>query len=168
MALRQEAPVSKVNTDDIFNLQLKALQAVSADNARAVMENLQPRWMMPQYTAPEEASSGQPSWNADLFDLENLGQPFSRQALNEAFVEILKDVTNAGTTGDLITATTQIDYLGCLERAFRARHTMRRPRAMAHAAGRMYGHGHDRGPLVQTGLEYIRDLEKAAKGPQAP
>ena len=64
----------------------------------------------------------------------------------------------------MVVTTTQIDYLAIMERAFRARHTMSRPRAMLHAMGRKAGHGSNTGPLVRGVLEHVRGLVKQSKG----
>ena len=76
----------------------------------------------------------------------------------------MSDVKNPGTSGDLAVTTVQIDLLAAMERAWRMRHTMRRPRTFCHAMGRKNGHGDDSGPLVQCQLEYVRGLTKQSKG----
>lgn len=97
-------------------------------------------------------------WNGDLFDVEGLSTPFLRDKANQDFVEAVKDAQSPGTTGDLVATTTMIDELAMMEAAFRSRHTMRRPRAVAHMLARKRGHGDDKGPFIQLGLEYVRGL----------
>jgi len=149
---------SKVEVNDAFEKQIRELREAQDANSRAVAEGLQSVWIKP------DLEGGPTPWNGDLFILENLSLPFSREELNEAFEEVLKDADSPGVSGDLIAATLQADYLGTMERAYRARHTMRRPRAMAHAAGRFYGHGGEKGVLTQTALEFVRGIVNQTKG----
>lgn len=110
-----------------------------------------PRWFRPS------------GWDGNLFDFEAMAVPFSRADANAQFVEAVGDSEAPGTSGDIVVTTTQIDYLACLERAFRVRHGLRRSRAVAHLLARLKAHGDDRGPLVQCALEYIRNVLKQTK-----
>ena len=136
-----------------FETQLKTVQAQADAEQRARRRGEQSVWMMP-------AANG---WNGNLFDFAGLARPFDRSQANAWFVDALKDAGNAGTVGDMIVTTTQIDYLAIMERSFRMRHTMRRPRAILHMLARKAGHGHNNGPLVQAALEYVRGLVKQNK-----
>jgi len=138
---------AKVEVDDTFEKQIRALQQANMDQADAVLGGTSPSNTTPALLH---------DWDGNLFDLEGLSTPFNRDTLNQAFISSISNVEDSGVSGDMVSATTQIDYLGTMERAFRARHTMRRPRATAHAAGRMRAHGDAQGTLVQNGLEYIR------------
>ena len=148
---------SQVEVSDTFEMQIRSLIASNKANAGASRDGTQPSWMLP------DAEGGEEDWEGDLFSLEKLSVPFSREAIAEDFRRTVENPDNPGVSGDLVAATLQSDYLGAMERAFRARHTMRRPRAMAHAAGRMHGHGSDRGTLAQTALEFVRGIVKEAK-----
>src|SRR4051812_41559396 len=117
---------AKADVDPNLEAQVKALQTQAAASAPATLKGEQAKWMMPEHE----------DWQGDLTDWDELGTPFDRSASNEAFVEAVKDGKNPGTTGDLVVTTLQVDYLACMERAFKARHTMSRPRALAHAMGR--------------------------------
>ena len=110
-----------------------------------------------------ELSTDDGSWLGDLFDIEGMSDPFNRDEANEMFVEATKDGENSGVTGDLGSTTLQVDYLACMERAFRSRHTMRRPRTMAHMTGRRKGHGNERGVLTQMNLEFVRNMIKQSR-----
>lgn len=102
-------------------------------------------------------------WTGDVFKLEALHEPFDRKKANEDYQKAVKDPEAPGTTGDVVATTTMIDYLAAMEAAFRVRHTMRRPRAMAHMLGRKRGHGSEKGPLIQCGVEYLRGVLKQSK-----
>ena len=151
------AEQSKVEVSDTFEMQNRSLVAGNKSNADAARNGTQSSWMLP------DAEGGEEDWEGDLFALDDLGVPFSRETIAEEFRQTVESSDNPGVSGDLVAATLQSDYLGAMERAFRARHTMRRPRAMAHAAGRMNGHGSDRGTLTQTALEFVRGVVKEAK-----
>lgn len=105
-------------------------------------------------------------WSGDPFDLEGLHTPHSRDQANENLVDAMKDAAAPGTTGDVVACSTMINRLSTMERAFKVRHTLRRVRATAHVLGRKKGHGDDRGPYIQLGVEYVRELLRQAKKPQ--
>lgn len=144
---------SKVDLDPTFERWVRALRAAAEQAALKLSAGLAAPWMLP-------LSGG---WPEDLFDWDGLSEAFSRAELNEAFVSAIRDAEDPGVVGDLISATTMIEYLAVAERAFRARHTMRRPRAFAHALGRLQGHGHEKGTLTKTALEYVRGLVQQSK-----
>lgn len=144
---------SKADVDPNFETQVKELQTQNAAIAPAALLGQQTQWLMPKHA----------DWTGDLFDWDNMGKPFNRDASNKAFRDAISDAKSPGTTGDMAVTTTQIDILAIMERSFRARHTMSRPRAFAHAMGRRKGHGNDKGPLVQCQLEYIRGLVKESR-----
>lgn len=138
---------SKVQVDPNFEGQIRQLRQRAKEESEALRNGGQTQWLMPDSD----------QWAGDLFDIEALSEPFVREQANDQFEEATKDPTDSGVVGDLITTTLQVDYLACMERAFRARHTMRRPRTFAHAASRKRGHGDERGTLTQANLEYIRN-----------
>lgn len=112
-------------------------------------------WMIPGliYRDDEYQGSG---WSGDLFDVDAMSAPFDRKEINQQLVEAMTG--DPGTSGDLVTGTMQIDQLACMERAFRARHSSRKPRMMLHAAARTRGHGSPRGTFAATVLGHISDL----------
>lgn len=145
---------SRVDVDPVFEKQINALRQAFQKAAEAVLEGKQPGWMTPEKLG----------WDGDLSNLVGMALMFDRSTATNQFVEAVSDPTNPGTSADLIAATTMIDWLACMERAFRNRHTMPRNRAMLHAANRMRGHGSENGALVTSGLEYLRRLIASAKG----
>ena len=145
---------SRVDVDPVFEQQIKALRLACGRVAAAVLSGEQPRWMTPELLG----------WSGDLNDAAGMSAPFNRAESNEQFVEAIADPSSPGTTADLIAATTMIDYLACMERAYRSRHTMPRNRALLHAARRLSGHAHEQGALVVCALEYVRRILRQAKG----
>lgn len=144
-------PQSKSDVDPNFEKQLRKLKTDSQTNGDALQQNEQTQWFRPE------------GWNGDVWDYDGMHEPFDRQKANSDFVQAIANPNSPGTSGDLIVATTQIDYLACLERAFRVRHAMPAPRLMMHAAGTMKGNGNDQGVFSLCGIEYIRRLVREAK-----
>lgn len=139
--------------DPNFEKRLRDLQLHAAQEYAARGEGGQVQWFRPG------------GWDGDLTDLEGMGEPFSRAQSNQGCVDAIKDPKQPGTTGDVVAATTMIDYLATMERAFRVRHTFRRCRATALMLGRVRGHGSDNGSFIQTGVEYVRAIIRQAKEP---
>lgn len=146
-------PESKADVDPNLHAQVKELQKQQAANAEARANGNAGKWLMPKLG----------EWDGDLFDWEGMAEPFDRSASNDAFAEAVNPAS-PGTTGDVVVIGLQVDLLATMERAFRSRHLMSRPRAAALAAGREAGHGHDAGPLVQSLLEHVRQIVKESKG----
>lgn len=144
-------PRSVGDVDPNFERQLRALKADSKANGDALFEAGQGRWFRPD------------GWAGDVFDYEAIGEAFNRDVANAVVVEAVSNPEAPGTTGDLVAATTQIDYLACLERAFRVRHATPGPRLLLHAAGSLRGAGHDKGVFSLCGIEYVRRLVAEAK-----
>jgi len=144
-------PRSVADVDPNFEKQLRALKADSKANGDALRANTAPRWFRPD------------GWGGDVFDYAGIAAAFNRDAANDMVVKAVSDAEAPGTTGDLVAATTQIDYLACLERAFRVRHAMPGPRLLLHAAGTLQGAGHDKGVYSLCGVEYVRRLVAEAK-----
>jgi hypothetical protein len=147
-------PESRSRVDPNYERQLKTLQAQAAAEADARSNGNQARWMRPDLQG----------WSGSLDDWEGMSKPFDRTDANASAVEAMADATNPGTSGDVVAGTVMAHYLGTMERSFRARHHLRRPRATAHLVGRKRGHGDNQGTLVQSGLEYVRGLVARAKG----
>jgi hypothetical protein len=101
-------------------------------------------------------------WSGDPFDLEDLGKPFDRSEQDEDMHKIVTAEEKFGVVGDLQLITLQGDYLATLERAARLRLTTR-CRALAHAAGRLRGHGHPGGLFNRGVLGQIARLSKLSK-----
>jgi hypothetical protein len=146
-------PTAVATIDPVLDLQIQTLRDQARDEATQRPRGNQVKVMMPDLR----------NWSGDLFAYEDMASPFDRSQSNAWFTEATKDAKKPGTTGDLALTTLQIDLLATLERSFRARHTMSRPRAMAHVTGRKFGHSHDRGPLSQGYMEFLRGIEKDSK-----
>ena len=97
----------------------------------------------------------------DIFDIENMSKPFDRSGPNQQY-EAEMDKGNASTVATCMGSKVQIDYLGMMERAFRARHAS--PiRCYTHAASRRKAHGDPQGVHVSGVLEFVTNLMKATK-----
>ena len=151
MATEAEA---KVDVDEKLEELLTRWRDLAKEESTARLKGEQFGWMMPEIGD---------DWEGDLFATNDYGKPFDRADLNDKVMEALKDEDSPGTTGDLMLGTLQIDYLACMQRAFTARHGMRRPRALMQAMARKSGHGNDRGPLIQGILEHMRSLAALSK-----
>jgi hypothetical protein len=153
-------PESKADMDAKFETLLRDLADQAGIEAVVRVVGGQVKWMM-----PDDSESG---WPGDLFLLEELGTPFDREAINDMFRDVIADPHKPGTSGDVVLTTTQIEYLAVMERAFRARHTMRRPRATVHAMGRKAVHGDPGGTFYRGVLDYLTGVKKMAGGGSVP
>jgi hypothetical protein len=149
-------PEAKVDVDTGLEELLARLQEQLKTSGEAVLKGEQTTWLMPE-------KGGDNGWEGDLFAINDMGKPFDRQDLNDKIVEGMTDAESPGTTGDLTLGTLQIAYLSAMQRAFIARHTMRRPRALMQMAARQQAHGAEEGPLVQGVLEHFRGLAARSK-----
>lgn len=146
------APTSKVDVDPVFEGRVRDFKAQAAEDEPSLREGDQLQWFRPG------------SWEADVFDYEALKEPFDTSISDAGFIEAHKNAKAPGTTGDIITATTQIDYMDAAERAMRARHLYPLPRCVALMAGRKKGHGASGGVFAECATEYVRRLSRQAKG----
>lgn len=144
-------PSSKANMDPNYEGRLRDLAKHAKEAADALRTGGQVKWFRPE------------QWSGEVFDLDAYTEPFNRNRANDDFVAAVRDPKAPGTTGDLVATTTMIDQLACMERAFRNRHTMRRPRAFAHALSRLAGLGNDSGPLILSNIDYVSEVLKEAK-----
>lgn len=151
---RDIQPKSKVDVDPNFDHQLQQLKNKTKAEAENMAIGGQVRWLRPL------------NWNGSVFDWEGMHAPFQRDVANAQFLSAVIDTESPGTVGDVMAATTMIDYLSVMERAFRMRHAERRSRMKAHMIGRKLGHGSTTGVFVEAGLEYLRRLVQRAKGLQ--
>jgi hypothetical protein len=143
---------SKADMDPNFEKRLREMKdwaKLAADRRRT---GDQVKWYRPR------------GWSGGTLDSESMGAPFQRTRANNDAVNAMKDHQAPGTTGDIVLTTTMLETLAVMERAFRQRNTLRRPRATAHAAGRHMGQGNDRGPFIRNYVEYIRQVLKQTKG----
>lgn len=147
-------PQAKVDMDPVYETRLRELQQHAAAELAARGVGGQVKWDRPD------------GWTAGPFAVQAIEVPFSRAVSNEAAVAAIADPKNPGVTGDLVAAATMIETLACMERAFRSRHTMRRPRAVAQMLSRRKGHGDPTGVFGRNGVEYVRQILKQARAPQ--
>ena len=131
---------SRIDIDPLFDQRIRDLQKQSEAQHEAMREGRGRPWMMPETDE---------QWDGSLFPVEPLTEPFSREELNQRATEAFT-ADDPGTAADLVAGQTQVEYLACMERAFRMRHQHRGIRARLHAAGRKRGHGNERGVLVDT------------------
>lgn len=159
-------PVARVGHDPILYATLDSLRDQAKAESEATLKGEQSKWMMPltkEEVAAKLKTSADEGWDGDMSNFQDMEKPFDRKQTGEWFVDATKDPTSPGTTGDLIVAVLQSDYLGIMERSFRARHTMSRARAMCHAMGRKRGHGDGTGPLSKSVRDYISSLIKETR-----
>lgn len=142
---------SKADMDPVFQDRVRELQENSKEEYEKRKSGQQVKWFRPG------------DWDGNLLSFQAIETPFKRDRANRDFVRAVENAKSPGTTGDLVATTTMIDYLAIMERAFRMRVTMRRPRAVAHMLARKRGHGNDKGVFVQNALEYVRSVLEAAK-----
>ena len=155
MAKKISAQAKTSETDPVFENQIKKLRARAKDEGEALPNTEQSSWMTPELG----------DYDGDPFNVEGIADAFNRDKANEQFKEAVTDAESPGVTGDLVITTLEVSYLEIMERAYRCRHTMRRPRAVLQACARKRGHGNDRGALTQT-LAYVRNLMAEAKSPE--
>ena len=140
-------PSPKAEIRDAFRGQLdKLVEAAEAAHKAAKMEGRR-KWFKPKLNG----------WNGDLFDIEGIADAFKRDEIHEDYLKAIKSAEDPGVSGDLAAAQFQGDWLASMERAFRRRHTTP-VRSRLQAAARLYGHGHDKGPLKQGVMKWIEGI----------
>lgn len=144
-------PVSVVDVDPIFEKRTRDMQSHAAQAEPAYRKAEQLQWQRPS------------DWNGDVFDYDSPTPSFDTSKVEEQFIQAHSDAKKPGTTGDVITAITQVDYVDTMERALRARHLYPLPRCMALLAGRKRGHGSPNGVFANVTRNYVRRLSKQAK-----
>lgn len=142
---------SKVNMDETFEFRIRELKAAAKSAAENGVLGQPAGWMRPE------------GMTGGLFDYDALAEPFSRDDVNQAYLNAVKDQNDPGVVGDVVAATTMLETLAAMQQSFVVRHTYRRPRATAHMLGRKRGHGSDAGPLAINYLEYVRTILAQAK-----
>jgi hypothetical protein len=145
---------AKVNMDPKFQDRLNDLRDHAKKESDDRKLGNQVKWFRPK------------DWDGDLFQWQQIEDPFKRDQANNEGVDAIKSPKAPGVTGDVVAASTMIETLSLQERAFRVRHTMRRPRAVAHMLSRKKGHGDPKGAFQQNGIEYINQILKQSRVPQ--
>lgn len=144
--------------------QIEALAKLAGIMEKALRNTGHAEFFVPPFTGelpPSFGGAGTP-WEGDTLDIDRINA-FNRQELEAQFRLAVADPAEAGVVGDLIAILVQGDFLGQLERAYRARH-MTSVRSKVHAAARQRGHGNVNGPLLLGMTNYIKQLLKLASG----
>ncbi len=144
-------PVSMVDVDPVFEKRTRDMQSAAAEAEAGYRQGEQVQWMRPE------------DWDGDVFDYDSPTPSFDTKVCEEAFIQAHSSAKQPGTTGDIITAITQVDYVDTMERAFRARQLYPLSRCMALLAGRKKGHGSKNGVFGGVARNYVRRLSKQAK-----
>ena len=152
--------VSQVDVDPTFSRMLQAMREYSQAAEIALTTGSPGKWCMLPLASPE---TGVPAWDGNLFAADQLGIPFSRRTVNNKVTDAVKTAAQPGTGSDLSAGTTQIDYLACAQRAFIARHGMRRIRSTLHAAARARAYGSERGIFAYKLPGWISELVRQGK-----
>lgn len=152
------APVSRVTMDPNYEKRCRDFTSAAATEAENTATGGPTIWFRPE------------GWDGRLSGpnfLENISIPFSSESVTAEYVTAVEDPEKPGTSGDIVAATIMVETLSVMERAFRARHTLRRIRATCHTIGRKQAHGQPTGPFMQSNVEFMRNLLSRSKGPSA-
>ena len=134
--------------DPFFTQLLQDVQTQSqliADYIRGKVSSTTSTYTQRNWMIPSKANA-----SFTPTDIPNLGQAFSRQALNQDYSQQLINGASAsgGMVGNVLVDGLQINYLAMMERAFRERHKTD-VRCQMHLCGRRLAHGDPNG--VHTG-----------------
>jgi len=144
-----DTPQKKVSSPDgNFQKFLETMQDQCHNDYQNRSHQNQPFWTLPVMD----------NWDGDLFKISAIKNAFTRREANEKYIEAVTDPESSGTTGDLAITTMQIDYMATAERAFRARHTYRWPRAYAQELGRVKGRGGSRRGMYAGILDSVTSI----------
>jgi hypothetical protein len=141
-------PVSQILA--VFKTALTGLASSSLSIGSSLLGTGRRLWQRPDTTA----------WQGDPLDIPGIAKAFDRGDLNADYEQAIADGKNPGTTGDVAAIKTQVDYVACLERAYRARQATP-VRCLVHAGARRTGHGHARGVLLGGVVGYVESSIKA-------
>ena len=132
-----------------FSTQVAKLVLDMGLAASAAQSPAQRAWFLP---SPN-------SWDGSPFDLDGISSAFDREDLNNKYVDAIQSAgePNGGKVVDRMTTKIQIDYLACMERAFRARHASS-VRCAMHSAGRRSGQGDPTNGVLTAVRNYLAEL----------
>jgi len=145
----------KADVDPNLQLQVQHLARTMLEFFEQRKNSQAVKWIMPV----ETGESG--DWNGDLFDLAGIERRFNRDKASGDFKKALQDFDDSGVVTDIEICQLAAEYLACMERAFRRRHTTR-VRQVAHAMARYQGHGSPTGVFQQSVLGWMQELLKKA------
>lgn len=146
-------PTPKTDIRDTFREQLEKLAENADDAHKALLLHSQRQWFHPELKG----------WDGNLFDPEGMSKPFDRTENHKDFMDALSSAESPGAIGDLASAQLQGDWLAALERAYRQRHGSA-IRGRIHSAARLFGHGHEKGPLRQGVMKWLEGIVQTTKG----
>lgn len=127
--------MSGVSVTPNFDKRIRDLQADYGAQAAVLLEGGEP----PPLFTPD-------GYTDKLTDAAKAHEPFSRDELDE---QMRKAYANGQTSAGEATAVgLQVDFLACMERAYRATQGMGRLRAEGHAAARKLGQAGGNGSLA--------------------
>lgn len=133
---------------DVFFTNINQLATSSEAIGTATKNGGARQWQVPEKVA-------------DVLDIPGTTAAFDRTEIDTNYVEVIGDGENPGAVGDVVSLKTQGDYVGVMERGFRARHCTP-VRCLAMAAARRVGHGDPRGVLMGGVVKYAQDSLTAA------
>lgn len=141
-------PKTEVGTQ--FRKQTEALRDHSDKESVSTRNQGAPEWFRPD------------GFDGDVYDIEDMHEPFSREEHEEQFAQVVKDPNAPGTTGDFSMIALQGDFLAAMERAYRDRH-MSSVRRRIHSAARRMGHSAETGVIKLGLVGYIENIDKFNK-----
>lgn len=99
-------------------------------------------------------------WSGDPLNIPAMSEPFKRDQPNSDYEDELNK--DDGSIGVCMAHKVTVDYMGMMERSFRARH-MTSIRGQAHAATTRQAHGLAQGVHQGVVLQYVQDLLRAGQ-----
>ena len=146
MADDSAVPVAKANMDPNFENRLRDHRTWAEVTGEELAKSGAVPWFRPE------------GWNRDINDIHGVSAPFNPATATQNFLDAVTDAKSPGTTGDVVATTNMVSALATMERAFRARHLLRRPRATVHASGRFQSHGAEVGVFTAAYIETMRRI----------
>ena len=144
-------PQPKTEVGQVFLKQMERLRLHSEKEDVAIRNQGAPEWFRPE------------DFEASLFAIEAMHEPFSRAEHEDQFAQVVKDAEQPGTTGDFAMIALQGDFLAAMERAYRDRH-MSPVRRRVQVAGRRMGHSAETGVIKLGLVGYIERINQFNKG----
>lgn len=136
---------------DVFLSRTTELRTQAAASAAAARGDGQRQWNTP---APDD-------WDGNPLELADVTAAFARESITDNYEQALLGETE-GTVGDAVSLKAQADWLGVMERAYRASRATP-VRCIAHATARRKGHGHEKGIFTGGVLVFAQNALKAGQ-----
>ena len=148
------AGTPKAKLHDRMNDVLELLAQYAEASYKAAIGEEQPTWFVPSAD----------DWSGDPLDVKGTTAAFNRDEINENYRDA-HSTSGEGTVSDSIALKLQIDWVGALERSYRMRHASAARCAFA-AAGRLCGHGNEKGIFLGGVRNHIVDILQQGAGPK--